>query len=384
MRIYELNPILDGDILGSQVLALDDSTQTRKISLDQIRVFLGVGENSTLIPSGTDIYDYFQDAKSGSYYGEGLLNTAQGGAWAAFDWTTHDQGRGTLIETSNANEVGVHSLAAGAWTKKRIISEAGGVFNGAISILADGSPIILQNDLQGQPLYLLAKDADGTNKFYIGTPAAGSNNATFSNYKGSGNYISLMQNGGIDIVSKNGLGTTTNVGYEVSEKTGSGSFDGQYNVKAPYYHEFTDAAPSSYHPLWKIKDLHNKNMWSGGILVNAGDFIIIHDTDAGTGLGFVFKRDGTFIPANYANFDARYYTQSGANAKFVQGVQLGAQVVYTPPGNEVSWTFDCPTGNMLTGIVVQETGNGSADNIGGVRHKPIQRNINGVWATIPG
>lgn len=325
MRIYELNPMLDQDINESQVFALDDSTQTRKISLAQIRKFLGVGENSMLIPTGTDIHAYFLTAKSGSYYGEGLTNTAQSGAWFAFDWSAHEGARGTLIETTNSNELGVHSLAAGAWTKKKFISEAGGVFNGAISILADGSPIILQNDVQGQPLYLLAKDADGTNKFYIGTAAAGNNSVTLSNYKGEGNYVSLVQNGGVDIVSKNGLGTTTNVGYEVSEQTGSGSLAGQYTVKAPYHHEY-DSTEVTYHPIWKEKDLAAGVMWHGGILSGTGDFVIGYTPYSGDGKEFLLKRDGSFVPENYTNFDAHFdarydarYQKINAASKAVNG-----------------------------------------------------------------
>lgn len=94
---------------------------------------------------------------------------------------------------------------------------------------------------------------------------------------------------------------------------------------------------------------------------------------------------GQWIPGDYGNFDARYYTQSAANAKFVQNIQLGAQTNYTPPGgNESSWTYDAPAGCVLTGIVVQDTGESSADNIGGVHVQPIQKNINGTWTTIAG
>lgn len=79
-----------------------------------------------------------------------------------------------------------------------------------------------------------------------------------------------------------------------------------------------------------------------------------------------------------------YMKTIDANAKFVQGIQLGAQINYTPSGNEISWTYDAPTGCVFTGIVVQDVGEHSADNIGGVHVKPIQKNINGTWTTISG
>lgn len=70
------------------------------------------------------------------------------------------------------------------------------------------------------------------------------------------------------------------------------------------------------------------------------------------------------------------------NANFVRDVRLGSQQSYFPPGNEVSWTFNCPTGCMLTGIIVQDVGHNSADNIGGVYYKAVQKNINGTWYTV--
>lgn len=308
MRIYELNPILDSDILGSQVLALDDSTQTRKISLDQIRVFLGVGENSTLIPSGTDIHTYFLTAKSGSYYGEGLVNTAQGGAWAAFDWTTHDQGRGTLIETNNVNAVAVHSLAAGAWTNKKVLSVGDFGLGGLLSALpnldvtsfhskgvghadnpepsqgyahinlgvsgsykatlaisytgthrvfmrsslngvqvawmeligsnggeinGNGSPLTLKAKTLGAALYILAKDFDNSNQWYVGKGTDNNDDVLLNNYKGLNNVI-LRADGAVNIRGGNGSATLNPDGaLSLSDyKYFDTHFDGRYYTKA--------------------------------------------------------------------------------------------------------------------------------------------------------
>lgn len=82
--------------------------------------------------------------------------------------------------------------------------------------------------------------------------------------------------------------------------------------------------------------------------------------------------------------DIGAYTKSESDAKFIQGIQLGAQGTYMPAGNEVSWTYDAPTGCVLTGIVVQDTGEHSADNIGGVHYQPVQENVNGTYKTIAG
>ncbi|MEI9646628.1 phage tail protein, partial [Escherichia coli] len=61
------------------------------------------------------------------------------------------------------------------------------------------------------------------------------------------------------------------------------------------------------------------------------------------------------IPGNYGNFDSRY----------VKDVRLGSQQYYGV-NNWQTWNFQCPSGHVLSGINVQDTGSNSADNIAGV------------------
>lgn len=75
---------------------------------------------------------------------------------------------------------------------------------------------------------------------------------------------------------------------------------------------------------------------------------------------------------------------AAAVEEIVQDNRLGAQGSYLPPGNEISWTFQAPSGCALTGIIIWDTGSNSGDNIGGVYYKPIQKKVNGVWVTITG
>ncbi|WP_251301570.1 phage tail protein, partial [Escherichia coli] len=75
-------------------------------------------------------------------------------------------------------------------------------------------------------------------------------------------------------------------------------------------------------------------------------------------------------------------TQSTADGRYVQNVQLGAQSYHSPGGNEMSWNYSAPSGCMLSGINVQETGSRSADNIGGVYYRPVQIYINNAWRTV--
>ncbi|EFH5654794.1 phage tail protein, partial [Escherichia coli] len=57
------------------------------------------------------------------------------------------------------------------------------------------------------------------------------------------------------------------------------------------------------------------------------------------------------IPGNYGNFDSRY----------VKDVRLGSQQYYGV-NNWQTWNFQCPSGHVLSGINVQDTGSNSADN----------------------
>ncbi|WP_284646907.1 phage tail protein, partial [Escherichia coli] len=75
-------------------------------------------------------------------------------------------------------------------------------------------------------------------------------------------------------------------------------------------------------------------------------------------------------------------TQSTADDRYVQNVQLGAQSYHSPGGNEMSWNYSAPSGCMLSGINVQETGKNSADNIGGVYFRPVQIYISNAWRTV--
>ena len=91
-----------------------------------------------------------------------------------------------------------------------------------------------------------------------------------------------------------------------------------------------------------------------------------------------FAVNGQMTPSNYGNFDARYQQRNGG----VQDVRYGSEMYYNPGGNQISWTFRSPSGHGLSGINVQETGRNSADNIGGVYYRPLQKLINGTWYNV--
>ncbi|MEB6732789.1 tail fiber protein [Escherichia coli] len=81
---------------------------------------------------------------------------------------------------------------------------------------------------------------------------------------------------------------------------------------------------------------------------------------------------GQVIPSNFSNFDSRY----------VRDLRLGGAATYKTANNGMTWTHQAPSGCVYTGIIVQDTGSNSADNIGGVYYRPVQKYINGTWYNV--
>ncbi|CUA14695.1 major tail fiber protein [Escherichia coli] len=90
-----------------------------------------------------------------------------------------------------------------------------------------------------------------------------------------------------------------------------------------------------------------------------------------------FQCGRQILPANYSNFDSRYALKTAC----VTSVRMGSAASYKPSSNGVSWTQNLGSGLVMTGIIVQETGSNSADNIGGIYYRPVQYCINGTWYT---
>ncbi|EPC9180737.1 tail fiber protein [Escherichia coli] len=81
---------------------------------------------------------------------------------------------------------------------------------------------------------------------------------------------------------------------------------------------------------------------------------------------------GRVNPTDYGNFDSRY----------VRDIRLGGAATYKPANNGMTWTHQAPAGCIYSGIIVQDTGSNSADNIGGVYYRPVQKYINGTWYNV--
>ncbi|WP_411155731.1 tail fiber protein [Escherichia coli] len=80
--------------------------------------------------------------------------------------------------------------------------------------------------------------------------------------------------------------------------------------------------------------------------------------------------------------DVGAYTKAESDSRYVRDMRLGGASTYKPANNGATWTHQAPSGCVYTGIIVQDTGSNSADNIGGVYYRPVQKYINGTWYNV--
>uniref|UniRef100_UPI000BEA8A26 tail fiber protein n=1 Tax=Escherichia coli TaxID=562 RepID=UPI000BEA8A26 len=109
------------------------------------------------------------------------------------------------------------------------------------------------------------------------------------------------------------------------------------------------------------------NLWGNSsrpVVAELGDDAGWHFySQRNTDNSITFAVNGQVSPSNYSNFDSRY----------VRDIRLGGAATYKPANNGMTWTHQAPSGCVYSGIIVQDTGSNSADNIGGVYYRPVQK-----------
>ncbi|HGE5288713.1 TPA: tail fiber protein [Escherichia coli] len=118
------------------------------------------------------------------------------------------------------------------------------------------------------------------------------------------------------------------------------------------------------------------NLWGNSsrpVVAELGDDAGWHFySQRNTDNSITFAVNGQVSPSNYSNFDSRY----------VRDIRLGGAATYKPANNGMTWTHQAPPGCVYSGIIVQDTGSNSADNIGGIYYRPVQKYINGTWYNV--
>ncbi|QMM53883.1 phage tail protein [Enterobacter sp. RHB15-C17] len=276
-----------------------------------------------------------------------------------------------------------------------VSASQGGTFQKGIAVKGNGATVALWPLAAGQSTYLLGKDYNGDNLFYVGRGSANYHVSLF-NYKG-GSGIVLGEDGSISVTTANGRAVNLSGPMKATGEmqsssansfriaygsygtfwrndgnrlylmmTNSGDQFGDYNNLRPFYVDISTGAVTMGH----------------GLAVNGG-----------------ITGSGRFVPSDYGNFDSRYYTKAQSDAGYM--AKTGAytksesdgryplktatviDVRQGSPGTIVlkrnGWNY-VPGGCAFTGWYVE--GDAPVDDT--IQYKPMQININGAWRTISG
>lgn len=105
----------------------------------------------------------------------------------------------------------------------------GGTLKGALAVVQNGPGVTLQSSASGQGVYLIGKNYDGANTWYVGRGGS-SFNVSLYNYKGA-NGINLNEDGSIALNLANGKTFTAN--GQIVPSTYA-NFDARYQTKGDY------------------------------------------------------------------------------------------------------------------------------------------------------
>ena len=259
------------------------------------------------------------------------------------------------------------------------VSKSGDTMTGRLNLVTGAASEALRmvNDSTKSANYMTWYDIDDTWIGYLGRGGANKelafvnrigNNFVQLHASGaiSAQCVSFTVSGSLKAASVDIAGAIDGQYFTTSNAVGAGAYAAQYGVQAPFYNEFSDAGASVYHPLWKQKWSNGGVVWSGGMLVNNGDFKIHAISSSGGQIGFTFGRSGIFIPDSYANFDARYQ----ARGSFVTAVRLGASGEYQERSNNE---------RLAGGVMTSFADRGSSNYW--IRLRPLQYLVNGAWVT---
>lgn len=187
------------------------------------------------------------------------------------------------VDAAKATAYVGHKAGAGAIVWNQLIAADGGTITG------NGSPLIIRNSVQDNALYLLGRNQDNTNKWYIGNGNNGSDTVSFTNYLAN-NSINLNADGTISINGK----TRVLSALEVAS-TSSNSFRSVYG---------------NYGTFWR-QDGTNLYLMLTDSGEQYGDYNSLRPFAVNLATGAVTI--GKLGLADYSNFDARYAGNSTAS-----------------------------------------------------------------------
>ncbi|WP_213760373.1 hypothetical protein [Enterobacter hormaechei] len=246
----------------------------------------------------------------------------------------------------------------------------GGTLKGALAVVQNGPAVTVQNSAAGQAVYVIGKDFDGANSWYVGRGGSSYTIALY-NYKGT-NGISINEDGSIALNLANGKTFTVNgqvvpstyanfdARFLLADSASNAGFASNDATRPYMRHRASNAVVY----LAKTGDSYTKTESDGrfqakGNYTPAGQAYTKAESDAR------FQPKGNYTPAGQA------YTKAESNARYVQDIRLGTEVSVPIPYN----------GRLPAGYVCVATSANQGDP-GNIYGCPLQKNVNGTWYTV--
>lgn len=308
--------------------------QTSKDDVTAGRVLVNGGAlalRTTLAKAGTAISDFNDLPGNSVSFGYGDATNSPGFTGSVIDYSgtnggyrvqiaTQYNGSGNRIafRTRNGDASGVwnawgeiyHTMNKPTATDVGALPIVGGTLSGALAVVQNGPAITVQCRAAGQAIYMIGKDYDGANCWYVGRGGSGYNVALY-NYKG-GNGLNINEDGSIALNLANGKTFTVN--GQVVPSTYA-NFDERYQAKGNY-------------------------------------------TPAGQAYTKA-ESDGKYqLKGNYALVGASY-TKAESDARYgvVNGIRRGGQQLRNPT-DEFFGNWESPAGCVVTGITMENRSDG--------------------------
>lgn len=276
-----------------------------------------------------------------------------------------------------------------------VSASQGGTFQKGIAVKGNGATVALWPLAAGQSTYLMGKDYNGDNLFYVGRGSANYHVSLF-NYKG-GSGIVLGEDGSISVTTANGRAVNLSGPMKATGEIQSSNANSFRIAYGDYGVFWRNDGNNHYLMLTNSGDQYGgyNNLRPFSVSVASGKVSLGHGLSVNGGI----TGSGQFVPSDYGNFDSRYYTKAQSDAGYmpktgaytkaesdgryplktatVIDVRQGSAgtIILTRNG----WNY-VPAGCAFTGWYVE----GDAPVGDTIQYKPVQININGAWRTISG
>lgn len=240
-------------------------------------------------------------------------------------------------------------------------------FSNAVNISSNAAAIMLQNKSTNESLYILAKDSENNNLWLIGKGGADSS-TTLHDYKGNTSLVldssgaafnktvkitgQVQPSDWTNIDSRYVLvGTYTNL----AKKNEANYFTLQQNIQSDgeALRVYSKVQNNASYIVGKNTD--NTNKWYIGCGTNGSGIASFHNYLTGARIDLSdevllsksLQITGQVKPSDWGNLDARYFTQTAANSRFMLAGATGA---YTSTDwNAVPWNAKSGLYNVLVG-----------------------------------